>query len=116
VVLLALLPLLLIGEGLLPGRVVSAAGLERKAPWRSTSTSAELALPQMNADLVREKFSFEPFARAAMRDGNIPWWSPYQNRLYRELSAFRMTAESVTPAAQQGPAGQRSRVLPFESG
>ncbi len=77
VVLLALLPLLLIGEGLLPGRVVSAAGLERKAPWRSTSTSAELALPQMNADLVREKFSFEPFARAAMRDGKIPWWSPY---------------------------------------
>jgi hypothetical protein len=77
VALLALLPLLLIGDGLLPGRVVSTAGLERKAPWRVTSTPAELALQQMNADLVREKFSFEPFARAALRDGNIPWWSPY---------------------------------------
>ena len=75
--LLALLPLLLFGEGLRPGRVVSTAGLERNAPWRTSSTPAELARPQMNADLVREKLSFEPFARAALRDGLIPWWSPF---------------------------------------
>jgi hypothetical protein len=60
-----------------PGRVLATFGTEQQLPWRSTATTAELELPQMNADSVRENLVYRIFLQRSLADGSFPWWSPY---------------------------------------
>ena len=60
-----------------PGSVLATSGLERTAPWSSSATPAEKALPQMNADMVRENLAYRVFLHDTLGRGEIAWWSPY---------------------------------------
>jgi len=77
IVLIVLVPVLLLGDALLPGRVLADAGLEHKLPWASSSTAEELALPQVNYDTFRENVVYRVFLHETLGRGEIPWWNPY---------------------------------------
>ncbi len=71
---LVLLPLLIVGDGVLPGRTLSTASVESRLPWRTGDHFFEVALPS-DIDLVSEKLSLAPFVRDTLGRGEIPWWS-----------------------------------------
>ncbi len=77
VALLISIPFLLLAESMTQGSVLATSGLEQTAPWMSSATPAERALPQMNADMVRENLAYRVFLHETLGRGEIPWWSPH---------------------------------------
>ncbi|MBW2258009.1 MAG: YfhO family protein, partial [Deltaproteobacteria bacterium] len=80
IALIVLIPMLLLGDALLPGQVLADAGLEQNLPWlpwAPTSTEEELALPQVNYDTFRENLVYRVFLHETLGKGEIPWWNPY---------------------------------------
>ena len=74
---LILLPVLLLGKSVTPGKVLATSGTEDWLPWRSSATPEELALPQMTKDTVRENIPYRIFLHRTVSRGQLPWWSPY---------------------------------------
>jgi hypothetical protein len=74
---LIVLPVLLLGKSMSPGKVLATSGTEDWLPWRSTATPDELALPQMTKDTVRENIPYRIFLHRCISQGQLPWWSPY---------------------------------------
>jgi hypothetical protein len=77
IALIVLIPVVLLGDALVPGQVLADAGLEQKLPWAPTSTEEELALPQVNHDTFRENVVYRVFLHETLGQGEIPWWNPY---------------------------------------
>lgn len=75
--LLALLPVLVFGRALVPGRVLSPAdNLLQAYPWRQLAPG----LTPANPELVDVTFMFHPwllYAAREIRHGHFPLWNPY---------------------------------------
>ncbi|MCO4746822.1 MAG: hypothetical protein KC912_18645 [Proteobacteria bacterium] len=74
---LLLVPLALLGPGLMPGKVLADYGTENVYPYRPhTSDEGREDLSMVNADIIRENLVYRHVVRDSLLEGEIPWWSP----------------------------------------
>ncbi len=74
---LVAIPLLVVGEALLPGQVLASHGTATQLPWLSSATPEELAAPQVNFDTLRENLAYRIHLHETLGRGEIPWWTPH---------------------------------------
>jgi hypothetical protein len=74
---LAILPVLLLGRALLPGRVLSAADIAlTTVPWAATAPGLAPANPLLS-DIAYLFHPFFVYAKAEILAGRFPLWNPY---------------------------------------
>ena len=66
--------MLLLGPGLLPGRVIADHGTEQV--WPMGDPTSAVQKPQANADTVRENLVYRKIVRQSLIAGELPWWEP----------------------------------------
>ncbi|TNE89769.1 MAG: hypothetical protein EP330_10190 [Deltaproteobacteria bacterium] len=74
IALLLLVPLILLGPGLLPGMVIADHGTEEILPMGDPTVPS--GLPQANADTVRENLVYRKLLAESLGRGEMPWWEP----------------------------------------